>query len=280
MKTRLAILAGAILLIAAAFVVGRQGAEPKTVSRKTVSRPLPVAQAPVREDASRSVVPSRSEVAPLLGTTAAKSDARLGRLESTDPGDRDRAAGVLMSEAVPDLLPSLRERFRTEKNPQDRLRLLHVLIAQDRRFGLPMEIDREALSFLEGLVLDPDREEHHGAAIAALARWESDESFRVLGRVMSNPSELNDFAKAAEWLSECRNPKAATTMLEAFQATDDEDGKMIAANALFKLSAEAPELGLTPILQGQIRPGLEKLLAKADDEWSHTSITKMLEALP
>ncbi len=282
MKKRLAILAGALLAIPLGFAAARR----ESGSPATVRRPAPRLAATVSDAPSvENPVEKASEpqaLRPGNGREMRREQGvrEIALLQAAGDRDRDAAALALMSGSASEILPELRKAFRVETDPKQRLRLAHVLIAQQRRYGHAVEVDGEVLKFLEGVLAHPETQEQYGSAIAALARWETDSSFSALGRVMSDPENQNGFAKAAEWLSESRDPKAASTILEAFQANDDEDNRMVAANALMKLAEEFPELGLDPVLRGQVRPALEGMLAKADNEWSRQSIAKMLEALP
>lgn len=279
MKTKLAVTFGILALAGVGAVALVTRREPGKAAQRT--RPAAPKTAPELPEAQEAAASEESRGVKAEERRDRKTGEAAHRLlRSGSPEARDREALALMGRPVPELLAGLRKAFLEEQDTKERLRLAHILIAQHRRFGHAVEIDAEVLAFLTAVVSDPEKEADHGPAIAALARWETDGSFRALGRVMADVEDQERYAKAAEWLSESRDPRAAATILEAFQATDDEDGKMVAANALLKLASEYPELGLAPILRGQVRPALEKLLARAESEWSRKSIAKMLEALP
>ncbi len=283
MKTKLAVAFGVLALIGVGAVkvtVRREPERPVSRPRHKID-PVPAAQEAARFEESRGVAAreERRSVEERPAQAGAPGGTADRLLRSGDPDDRDAAAVALMGEPAPAAMAELRKAFQEEKDPQQRLRLAHVLIIQQKRHGQKIEIEAEVLAYLEQVVSDSSQGTRHGSAIAALARWETGDSFRVLGRVMSNPSIPSDFAKAAEWLSESRNPKAGATILQAFQATDDADSKLIAANALLKLAGESPETGLASVLRGQVRPALELLLAKAEDDWERQSISRMIQAI-
>lgn len=282
MKKRLAIGAVALLLIPLGFAAARKESGSPASARRPLSRPVAAVSEEPEVEISVEQAPELQTSRPGTGREMRpeRGVRKIALLQAAGDKDRDAAALALMSGSAAEALPELRKAFLAEADSRQRLRLAHVLIAQQKRFGHAVEIDGEVLKFLESVAVQPETKEQHGSAIAALARWETDASFAALGRVMSDPEDQNGFAAAAEWLSESRDPKAATTILEAFRSNDDEDNRMVAANALLKLSAEFPELGLSPVLRGQVRPALETMLAKADNDWSRESIAKMLEALP
>lgn len=280
MKTKLAVLAGALLLVPLGFAAARRGGDTSVAARRPAPRAAAAIPATSESPVEQTVEIQSSRPGNGREVRQERGVREIALLRASTEVDRDSAALALMSASAAEALPEIRKAFSVEKDSKQRLRLAHVLIAQQKRFGHAVEIDGEVLKFLEGVAAQPETKEQHGSAIAALARWETDASLASLGRMMSDSEDPYGASKAAEWLSESRDPKAATTILEAFQATDDEDFRVVAANALLKLSAESPELGLSPVLRGQVRPEIERMLAKADNDWSRESLAKMLEALP
>lgn len=279
MRIKFAAVFGAVALVA----VGAAAALRKDSPEKPSPRPrrhAAVGTARTESEGETPVVAARSSERPAAkADVSASPAARAEILTAPDRDSRDAAAVALMGAPCGDLLPELRRRFLSETDPVERLRLAHVLIAQHKRFGFPLEVDREAMSFLTGIVRDPESGELHGSAIAALARWETPESLRAVGGAIVDPTVPADALKAAEYLAQSRSPQAAAAALDAFQKAEADD-KVAVANVLLKMSSESPELGLAPVLRGQVRPALEKLLAEADDDWSRRSISRMLEALP
>jgi len=148
------------------------------------------------------------------------------------------------------------------------------------RFGHALEIDREAMEFLDGILRDEEAACLHGSALSALARWGSPEAFDRIGGVLAKPVADANFAHAVEVLAECTSPEAVRVTLEFFRRSSDPQKKLIGAKVLLQMSQSAPDLALAGTLRQEVRPTLQNLYGAAPEGWTKQSMGRMIEHLP
>jgi hypothetical protein len=127
MRLRLSIVAGALAVLAAAWML-----RPKAKETPSVKRPRP-----------KPVLETRGGVERLEAPAPAGDAQEEPAVEEPKAFD----AMALMGEPASSL-GEIRRKFLDSSNAEERLEALHVLLAQHRRFGAALEVDREALQFL------------------------------------------------------------------------------------------------------------------------------------
>ncbi|GEM_PF-7135168 len=276
MKLKLGVLGGAAA-IGIAVLVAMSAERPSAMPLSRTALAAPTASS----SETLPQTPARKSMAIFRGERSGASPTAPTAFRSAPTSEiRDEVAVELMGRPAESELPALRLEFLESKDPEHRMRLLHVLLAQQSRFGFPLQVEGQARDFLRETLDDPERAELHGAAIAALGRWGSRESLAMLGGVLSTPPSPKAFAQAVETLGEARSPEAGSVAKEFFRSSSDFSQRLAAANLLLRMSKQAPELGLDAMLRQEVRPILEQSLALAPNGWIRKAAERTLNEIP
>lgn len=272
-RTKLVIVVGAFLAAAGIYFVARPEPEP-------AARPRRPAHRMEREDAPCASIERHrhsTERGADMSRTAAEQPGHKASFRSIDPDERDRRALTLMSEPAGDLVAGLRREFLQETDVRGRLRLLHILIVQHKRFGAAFGIDREAMEFLNEILADADHSELHGSAFAALGRMETADAFALVGETMRRSGNPADFARGAEELSGATHPAAAEVARSLFRSDLEAEKRLVVANVIFMMSKATPALGLEGTLRGEVLPVLREMAAAAPEGWFKNAVARIIE---